>query len=395
MALAELHVLSGHTQRVWSLCWHPTLPLLASCGEDRSLRLWAPSAATPPPAGGGAAPLLASSARAWRCILDVDDISPRTVRCCAWSPCGRFLAAACFDHITTVWRVGGGALAAGGARRVAAAGGVLSAGDVELEPLARLDGHEHEVKCVAFSASGELVATCSRDKSIWVWRAVDEGSDFETVGVLMGHEADVKAVAWHPHEDLLASASYDDSLRLWGEAEEDWVGVQVVEHAHASTAWALDWDAAGARVASVGEDRALRVWDAGPAPLGATPVPRARHLRAAGTVEAAHGRTALSVSWARHAGGEDLIATGGADDAVRVYRAGARGAAPALAAEAPRAHGGDVNCVRWHPNEPLLATAGDDGAVRLWSYADGGGAAEGAGNGAAGAGGGGPEGGGC
>ena len=370
--------LCGHTSRVWSLCWHPTLPLLASCGEDRTLRLWAPCApcAPPPraPAPPGGAPPLAARAPAWACILEVDDISPRTVRCCAWSPCGRFLAAAAFDHYTTVWRVGGAALAAGGLARVAAAGGVLAEGAVELEVLARLDGPENEVKCVAFSASGELLATCSRDKTIWVWRSVDEGTDFECVGVLPGHEQDVKAVAWHPSAELLASASYDDSLRLWGEAADDWVGVQALPHAHASTVWALDWDAGGGRLATVGEDRALRLWAAAPAPLGATPGPGALHLRAAGAAEAAHERTVFSVRWARHAGGEALIATGGADDAVRVFRAaaaaGGASGAPQCAAAVHPAHGGDVNCVRWHPREPLLATAGDDGQVRLWAWAE-------------------------
>ena len=50
-------------------------------------------------------------------------------------------------------------------------------------------------------------------------------------------------------------------------------------------------------------------------------------------------------------------------------RGGDPGAAPAfrLAAQRRQAHAGDVNCVRWHPRDAgLLASAGDDGAVRLW-----------------------------
>ena len=41
----------------------------------------------------------------------------------------------------------------------------------------------------------------------------------------------------------------------------------------------------------------------------------------------------------------------------------------ALAARRQQAHSADVNCVRWHPTDPvLLASAGDDGCIRLWRY---------------------------
>lgn len=53
---------------------------------------------------------------------------------------------------------------------------------------------------------------------------------------------------------------------------------------------------------------------------------------------------------------------------------------------APGAHESDVNCVAWHPSDPrLLASAGDDGAVRVWRLlGDAGGAALGGGGAAVG-----------
>jgi WD40 repeat protein len=34
-----------------------------------------------------------------------------------------------------------------------------------------------------------------------------------------------------------------------------------------------------------------------------------------------------------------------------------------------QAHDADVNCVRWHPSrQGFLASAGDDGMVKLWQY---------------------------
>jgi len=71
----------------------------------------------------------------------------RTIRCVSWSPCGRLLAATSFDGTTSVW----------------------SNKTSDFECIATLEGHENEVKGVAWSASGAYLATCSRDKSVWIF----------------------------------------------------------------------------------------------------------------------------------------------------------------------------------------------------------------------------------
>jgi WD40 repeat protein len=103
-----------------------------------------------------------------------------------------------------------------------------------------LEGHESEIKSVAWNASGRYLATCSRDKSVWIWECLDEdgmGEDnFETVAVLQEHDGDVKCVAWHPQEDLLASGSYDDCVRMYREDLDDWACCACLK-GHGSTVW--------------------------------------------------------------------------------------------------------------------------------------------------------------
>ena len=407
-------------ERAWSSSPHPSLPLL-STAHARSTTVF--SLAT----------LSAHST--------LQGGHTRSGRSSAWKPGlpgGKLcLVTGSFDSTAGLWRWEDEEQAEDLEREVTASsvkrndggfddgdgdGDVASDKGKEWEFTLVLEGHDSEIKSCAFSPAGNLLATSSRDKSVWVWEDIgphESADEWETVAVLTEHEGDVKHLSWCPATpgrdarrrvhgvECLASASYDDTVRVWREdGDAEWVCVAVLE-GHAGTVWGVEWegrvDTGGRfpRCLSYSADGRIKVWtlqveddedeygdgneggkDGGQrTALGGIPNTMRRSIRetwtCTATLPAVHKSDVYSATWSAATG---LVASTGSDGVLALYRERDDGSGEWEVLETvENAHGPfEVNSVvwskRWDAGIPaerrgideMLVTTGDDGVVRPW-----------------------------
>lgn len=331
--LKLLQTAVGHEERVWHVCWSPDGRNFASCSQDQTTRIWSISEAS-----------AFSTTTALTCVHVIDEGHSRTVRCCEWSPCSRYLATASFDGFVLVFAQAG----------------------QSWTQIASLEGHENEVKSISWSADGNFLATCGRDKKIWIWEKVDR-NDFECAAVLDGHTQDVKFVKWHSDRSILYSCGYDDTIRIWTESDGDWYCAKTLV-GHLSTVWALEILKEGQLLVTCSDDKSIMLWECDSAS------DFSKEWRKLSVLHGVHEQAIYSI----HLDPEtNLLATGSGDNSIALLSL-AKGddGMPILevVAKLPNAHDLDVNCVRWRPRGPReenagpqwLLSAGDDATIKLW-----------------------------
>lgn len=294
----------------------------------------------------------------------------------AFSPDGRWLAAAAWDGTIWIWETTT----------------FLNAPWGRGQEIYRVN-HPFGVNSVAFSPDGDTLAyglsMIDRPLRLLDLSRLAAGSNQLPADVLEGHTDGVKSVAFAPNNRVLASSSFDDTIRFWNLATGKPLGMiegytfdnlvfspdghllaGAVFNAGYTT---LVWDVSGimdqenptllftldggpgmafiqeGEKLATGEQRVL-IWD--------TTQASGNPSRPKSTLP---GHTQLIEALALSPDGH-LLASGGRDRKIKIWDL-SRGDELAVLV----GHGGRVRSLAFSPDGSLLASAADDGTVRIWA----------------------------
>ncbi len=210
--------------------------------------------------------------------------------------------------------------------------------------------HGGEVRCVAYSPWGVVLASGGTDDTMRLWR----GSTGEHLNTYE-HGGDVNSVAFTPNDTYIASGSDDGKLRLykWSAAADTWVSSQtfnVPGGALTNNVKSVAFSHDNTMLACGTSGNSVLLWDYDSA--------EAKWVYR----ETLKGHTG-SVNSVTFSPSNIVLASASDDNTVRLWRAHTGEHLNTL-----EEHTADVNSVAFSRNDAFLASGSDDDTVILWQW---------------------------
>ncbi|KAI5637256.1 WD domain, g-beta repeat domain-containing protein [Phthorimaea operculella] len=254
--------------------------------------------------------------------------------------------------------------------------------------------HDDNVSSVAFSPSGDIVYSASRDKTIKAWEVAtgrhrvlrQPRQDYQGVGgrqwvcdiVTTTHDDNVSSVAFAPSGDIVYSASRDKTIKAWEVAtgrhrvlrqpRQDYQGVggrqwvcDIVTTTHDDNVSSVAFSLSGDIVYSASRDKTIKAWEETSCtpPAATRPSRRGRSPWVCETVTTTHDDNVSSGAFSLSG---DIVYSASRDKTIKAWEV-----ATGYCIKTYKGHREWVRMVRVSADGTLLASCSNDQTVRVWN----------------------------
>jgi WD40 repeat protein len=198
------------------------------------------------------------------------------------------------------------------------------------------------INSVSFSPDGQIIAAGGNDQEIRL-----QTPDGKLLAILTGHNTWISSVVFSPNGQFIGSADSDGTVKLWSREGRLLKTFQHIDIANTPiekrTVRSVIFSPDSKTIASGGEDGLMKLWKIDGTPL---------------TAFSARRGSIKSVSFSPDG---QMIASASSDNTIKIWKS------DGTLLTTITGHSSSVNKVRFSPTGQMIVTASDDGTIRLWT----------------------------
>ena len=209
--------------------------------------------------------------------------------------------------------------------------------------LNKLSGAANQVRALAFSPDGKLLAAAGGNPAQFGEVKIYSVADGKEIISMRGHRDNIFSIAFSPDGKMLATCSYDKMVKLWDVAS----GKELKNlKDHTDAVFAVAFSPDGKLLASAAADRNVKIWDV---TTGERLYTLNDSLDAVNTI-------------AFHPSGK-FLAGAGADRIIHIWEIGAK---DGKQVRSLISHEDVINQIAYSPDGKMLASTGADKIIKFW-----------------------------
>ncbi|MDF0553334.1 WD40 repeat domain-containing protein [Kamptonema sp. UHCC 0994] len=193
--------------------------------------------------------------------------------------------------------------------------------------------HIDYVQGVAFSPDGQMIASASSDEKIKLWN-----KDGSLIHTFTGHKGSVYRVRFSPDGKTLASASADNTVKLWSNTGQLLKNLKDHKNKVKDVSFSPD----GKIIASASDDQTIKLW-----------------TKDGKFIKNFYGHSGEVQSISFSPDGQ-MIASGSMDHTIKIWNR------DGILLNTINVEVGPIYSVSFSPDQKYLAAGSDDGKLRLW-----------------------------